>query len=139
MQCQTNIGNKSWEFNASALGNTPIALIGPEGVGKHTMIHEVIWRYESGYYEPKKGRTQRIWQIDPTRIISGMSIVGMWQKRFESIISYVQHPAEGSKTSDKILIDNPVALLRIGKSAQNNMSLSDVLRPYLEKRQIQPG
>ncbi|MCB9050724.1 MAG: ATP-dependent Clp protease ATP-binding subunit [Lewinellaceae bacterium] len=101
------------------------------------MIHEVIWRYESGYYEPKKGRTQRIWQIDPTRIISGMSIVGMWQKRFESIISYVQHPAEGSKTSDKILIDNPVALLRIGKSAQNNMSLSDVLRPYLEKRQIQ--
>ncbi|MCB0589076.1 MAG: ATP-dependent Clp protease ATP-binding subunit, partial [Phaeodactylibacter sp.] len=118
-------------------GNTPIAIIGPEGVGKHTIIHEVIWRYESEFYEPKKGRTQHIWLIDPTRIISGMSIVGMWQKRFESIISFIRKPAETAKTSDKILIDNPVALLRIGKSAQNNMTLSDVLRPYLEKRQLQ--
>ena len=63
-------------------GNTPLAIIGPEGVGKHTIIHEVIWRYENEFYEPKKGRTQRIWLIDPTRIISGISIVGMWQKRF---------------------------------------------------------
>ncbi|MCO6480835.1 MAG: ATP-dependent Clp protease ATP-binding subunit [Phaeodactylibacter sp.] len=118
-------------------GNTPLAIIGPEGVGKHSVIHEVIWRYENGFYEPKKGRTQRIWLIDPTRIISGMSIVGMWQKRFEAIISFLRQPAEGSKTSDKILVDNPVALLRIGKSAQNNMTLSDVLRPYLEKRQLQ--
>ena len=118
-------------------GNTPLAIIGPEGVGKHTIIHEVIWRYESEFYEAKKGRGQRVWLIDPTRIISGMSIVGMWQKRFESIISFVRNPAENAKTSDKILIDNPVALLRIGKSAQNSMTLSDVLRPYLEKRQLQ--
>lgn len=118
-------------------GNTPIALIGPEGAGRHTIIHEAIWRYESGFYGPKKGRSQRIWLIDPTRIISGMSIVGMWQKRFESILAFVRKPTEQAKTGDKILIDNPVALLRIGKSAQNNMTLGDVLRPYLEKRQLQ--
>ncbi|MCB0554032.1 MAG: ATP-dependent Clp protease ATP-binding subunit [Phaeodactylibacter sp.] len=117
--------------------NTPLAIVGPEGVGKHTLIHEAIWRYENGFYQPKKGRSQRVWHIDPTRIIAGMSIVGMWQKRFESIISFIRQPAETAKTSDKMLIDNPVALLRIGKSAQNNMTLSDVLRPYLEKRQLQ--
>ncbi|MDV7395986.1 hypothetical protein RZS08_31635, partial [Arthrospira platensis SPKY1] len=38
---------------------------------------------------------------------------------------------------DKLLIDKPVALARIGKSAQSNMTLSDVLRPYLEKRELQ--
>lgn len=118
-------------------GNTPLAIVGPEGVGKHTIIHEVLWRYESGFYETRKGRAQRIWLIDPNRIISGMSIVGMWQKRFEAILSYVIKPGEAAKTSDKILIDKPVALLRIGKSAQSTMALSDVLRPYLEKRQLQ--
>jgi ATP-dependent Clp protease ATP-binding subunit ClpC len=118
-------------------GNTPIAIVGPEGIGKHTVLHEAIWRHENGYYEEKQGNTQRVWHIDPTRIISGMSIVGMWQKRFEAIIDYIRRPDERSTASDKILFDNPVALLRIGKSAQNNLTLSGVLRPYLEKRQLQ--
>lgn len=118
-------------------GNTPIALVGPEGVGKHTILQETIWRHESGFYQPQKGKTQRVWHIDPTRIISGMSIVGMWQKRFESIIEYIRQSKSKKAQSDKLFFDNPVALLRIGKSAQNNMTLSDVLRPYLEKRELQ--
>lgn len=117
--------------------NTPIAIVGPKGVGKHAVLEEMIWRYESDYYEKQKGRRQRIWHIDPTRIISGMSIVGDWQKRLESIVSFVRQPAGKDKPSDKILIDNPVALLRIGKSARNNMTAADLLRPYLEKRQLQ--
>jgi len=118
-------------------GNTPLALIGPEGIGKHTVLQEAIWRHEDENKLNRKSKTQRIWHVDPTRIISGMSIVGMWQKRFEAIIDYVRQPGDKAKRSDKILFDNPVALLRIGKSAQNNLTLSDVLRPYLEKRQLQ--
>lgn len=117
--------------------NTPIALIGKEGVGKHTVIEEVIWRYESKYYGNRKGGKQRMWHIDPTRIISGMSIVGMWQKRFEAILKYIKKPVETAKHSDKMVVDNIVAMLRIGKSSQNDMTLSDVLKPYLEKRQLQ--
>jgi ATP-dependent Clp protease ATP-binding subunit ClpC len=121
-------------FRAS---NTPIALVGPEGIGKHTVLQEAIWKYETYRKANKKEGAQRIWHVDPTRIISGMSIVGMWQKRFEAIIDYVLQPAIHEGKTDKLLFDNPVALLRIGKSAQNNMTLSDVLRPYLEKRQLQ--
>ncbi|MEN0004548.1 MAG: AAA family ATPase [Bacteroidota bacterium] len=117
--------------------NTPVAIVGPSGVGKHTLVHEVVARYELKYYGKIKGRKSRIWYIDPNRIISGMSVVGMWQKRFESIIRFVQQPNELEKGSDRLLIDNPVAMLRIGKSAQNDMTLSDVLRPYLEKRGLQ--
>lgn len=61
----------------------------------------------------------------------------MWQKRFEAIIKYILNPNGDNKKSDKLLIDNSVALLRVGKSAQNNMTLSDVLKPYLEKRKLQ--
>lgn len=120
--------------------NNPIVLVGKTGVGKHTILQEVVYRYlqdkqenvsEKGKYAPK------IWNVDPTQIISGMSIIGMWQKRLESIIEFIQKPNPNSKTSDKILIDNVVALTRIGKSAQNNMGLSDLFKPYIEKRTLQ--
>jgi len=118
--------------------HTPLVIVGREGVGRHTLVHELVWRYMGGYYEPVAEPLRRIWQIDPTRIISGMSIIGRWQKRFEAILDYLRSPDGEAETPSEIaVIDNPVALLRIGKSAQNNMTLGDVLRPYLEKRELQ--
>ncbi len=117
--------------------NTPLVVIGPEGVGKHTIMHEVVHRHITRFYKKTSNKNRRLWHIDPNRIISGMSIVGMWQKRFEAILQYVLQPSDSKKYSDSILFDNCIALLRIGKSAQNNMNLSDVLKPYLEKRLLQ--
>lgn len=116
--------------------NTPIVIVGEEGVGKHAILHEVIWRYQSNFYA-QKGETESLWHIDPTRVISGMSIQGMWQKRFEAILSYIMHPFDEKKLSYKLLIDNAIALYRIGKTANSSMNLSDVLKPYLEKRRLQ--
>lgn len=124
--------------------NTPLVIVGPEGVGKKTIIHEIVFRYlKTKEDESKKENDQtekeelysKMWHIDPTRIISGMSIVGWWQKRFEAIIDFVLSKKNGEQ--DKLLIDNIIAMIRIGKSASNNMTLSDVLKPYLEKRQLQ--
>ncbi len=117
--------------------NTPIAIVGDEGVGKHTVIHEMIFRYQEAKKQKTKGRIQRLWHVDPTRIISGMSIVGMWQKRLEAIIKFIRKPEPQEDLPDLLMIDNAVALLRIGKSSQNDLTLSDVLRPYLEKRELQ--
>lgn len=117
--------------------NTPLAIVGDSGVGKHALLHEVVWRYQSGFYEKRKGDREVLWYIDPTRVISGMSIQGMWQKRFEAILAYVIDPMQRHGFAHKLMVDNPVALLRIGKSASTNMTLSDVLKPYLEKRQLQ--
>lgn len=115
--------------------NTPIVILGPDGVGKHSLVQEVVYRYCKDWTDSDTAKQQRLWHVDPTRIIAGMSVVGMWQKRFESIL---QHLKKRQKTkSDQLLIDNVVAMLRIGKSSQNSMTLSDVLKPYLEKRQLQ--
>lgn len=116
--------------------HTPLVIVGPEGVGRHTLMHEVVYRYLSDFYGNSK-RNQKVWHLDPTRVIAGMSIVGMWQKRFEAIIDYIKKPMPQANISDIMMVDNPVALLRIGKSAQNNMTLGDVLKPYLEKRELQ--
>jgi ATP-dependent Clp protease ATP-binding subunit ClpC len=128
--------------------NTPIVLVGAAGVGKHTLLEEVVYRYRdihSGKLASDELLTQ-LWLIEPTRIIAGMSVVGMWQRRFEAILQHLlkrlpaacsQYKQGFTNKTDKILVDNPIALLRIGKSAQNSMTLSDVLKPYLEKRQLQ--
>ncbi|MCB0608002.1 MAG: ATP-dependent Clp protease ATP-binding subunit [Lewinellaceae bacterium] len=114
---------------------SPIVLVGPPGVGKNAIVEEAVYRY--CHKNTRKEKVQRIWKLDPNRVIAGMSVVGMWEKRFESIINYLRHPYEKSKIRDKMLVDNPIALLRVGKSASNSLTLSDVLKPYLEKRQLQ--
>lgn len=116
--------------------NTPVAIIGREGSGRHTVVHETVFRYLQKYRKDDY-QMPTIWHIDPTRIIAGMSYVGLWQQRFEAIIQYLKKPFPKKPFTHKMLVDNPVALLRIGKSAQNDMTLSDVLKPYLEKRELQ--
>ncbi|MBK6904577.1 MAG: ATP-dependent Clp protease ATP-binding subunit [Saprospirales bacterium] len=115
--------------------NTPIALVGPEGVGRHSVLEEALYRYLRNRGR-KRGREEKIWYLDPTRVISGMSIVGMWEKRLEAILNFLKTTGLGVQ-NDKLLVDNPVALPRIGKSASNNLVMSHVLKPYLERREIQ--
>ncbi len=121
--------------------HTPIVLIGKEGTGKHSLVHEAVYRYMEKNKEVNEVNQQKLWHLDPTRIIAGMSVVGWWQKRFEAIIHYLRNnhknPSIKKPGPDKLLIDNVVAMLRIGKSSQNALTLSDVLKPYLEKRQLQ--
>jgi len=118
--------------------NIPIVLIGPEGIGKQTTIHETVFQYLKSKEEGKKQKEElfaKFWQIDPTRVISGMSIIGWWEKRLESIIKFVRTKKKGE--ADKLLFTNVVGLIRIGKSGSNDLAMSDVLRSYLEKRQLQ--
>ncbi|WP_372364531.1 AAA family ATPase [Candidatus Uabimicrobium sp. HlEnr_7] len=121
--------------------NTPVVLLGEQGVGKSSIIHECIFRYLEKNSEYDISSLVKVWHIDPTRIIAGMSVVGMWQKRFEAILQYVKKRRKkvkrGTPKNDCIVFDNVIALLRVGKSAQNNMCLSDVLKTYIEKRQLQ--
>jgi ATP-dependent Clp protease ATP-binding subunit ClpC len=127
--------------------NVPIVLVGDEGVGKSSVLHEVVYRYRQQQEGERYENLVRMWHIDPTRIIAGMSIVGLWQKRFEAILNYMVNRRreairgidrfQNDRIGDKMLISNPIALLRIGKSSQNAMTLGDVLRTYLEKRQVQ--
>ncbi len=118
--------------------NIPLAVVAKEGTGRHTLIEEVVYQYvdkDGG----KGGNWKRhyVWHINPNRIIAGMSVVGHWEKRFEAILNYVIKPQARENFPDKIIIDNPVALLRIGKSASGSLTLSKVLKPYLEKRMLQ--
>ena len=117
--------------------HVPIVLVGEEGVGKKTLIQEALYRYLQQIATQDEVEAQRIWQIDPTRIIAGMSVVGMWEKRLEAILEYAQQPRLQDPRGDILLFDNPLALLRIGQSSQNDLTVANVLKTYLQKRAIQ--
>ncbi|MBK8564724.1 MAG: ATP-dependent Clp protease ATP-binding subunit [Saprospiraceae bacterium] len=121
------------------MDNSPLVLVGPEGVGKHTLIHEVAYRYMQGHsqHTDEFYRRHCLWHLNPNRVIAGMSIVGHWEKRLEAILQYVQKPGGRENYPDKLLVDNAVALLRIGKSAGSDLCLASVLKPFLEKRRVQ--
>lgn len=117
--------------------HVPMVLVGPEGVGRHTLLEEVIFRYLQQYADADIAiRPKSIWLLDPVRVITGMSVVGMWQKRFEAIIRHITTPVEWNDKPDVMVVDNPVALLRIGRYAGGNLALCDVLKPYLEARKF---
>lgn len=137
--------NRAWERESEIetvsellynKNNVPIAIIGPEGVGKHTILQESVFRYLSDEKD-KNSRRQNIWHLNPNRIIAGMSIVGYWQKRLEAIIEYVRKPEGNEKLPDKLLFDNAIALLSVGKSQNSDLAFSDIIKPYLEKRSLQ--
>lgn len=113
-------------------------IVGEKGTGKTTLIHGALKKYLDGFKKPYKRSVRELYYLDPNRIISGMSVVGMWQKRVESILDALVSISRDSKTKfcDIIYIDNPVALFRVGKSSQNNMTISQVIKPYIEKRII---
>ncbi len=123
--------------------NTPFVLVGPKGVGKQSIIEEAVFRYLQQRKDDKTLKdspAKKLWQFDPNRVIAGMSIVGWWQKRTEAILDFVMKRKEYANLNlppDILLTDNSVALLRIGQSAQNSMTLSDLLKPYVENRSLQ--
>ncbi|HRD79404.1 MAG TPA: AAA family ATPase [Saprospiraceae bacterium] len=117
--------------------HVPLALVGPEGVGRHTLLEETVHRYLQQHRDADISISPKaVWLLDPVRIITGMSVVGMWQKRFESIIRHIIGPTEWTDKPDVMVVDNPVALLRIGRYSGGNLALADVLKPYLEARRF---
>ncbi|RMG54946.1 MAG: ATP-dependent Clp protease ATP-binding subunit [Bacteroidetes bacterium] len=120
----------------------PLVLIGPRQSGKTSLLHEALYRYLEGHPAERHHHLPHIWHLDPNRIIAGMSIVGAWQRRMEAIIAYCQEPIEERpkdlpKRTDILFFDNVIALFRIGKSSQNSLTLSDVLKPYLQQGRLQ--
>ncbi len=129
--------------------NIPIAIIGKRGIGKTTLVHQIVKQYlEECKTAFLKETLDNVWLIDPMRIISGMAYIGQWQSRLEEILNFIAKPLKyyhlpekstekTNKRKDKILVENPVAMMRIGKSSQNNLTIADMLKPYIERQKIQ--
>ena len=105
-------------------------LVGPRGAGKTALVHGAVHRYLAAEVGRDPDKLAKLWHLDPLRVISGMSVVGEWQRRMEAVLQHVR------MRHDHLYCDNLVALLSVGRSAQNRLTLADVLRPHLESRTL---
>jgi ATP-dependent Clp protease ATP-binding subunit ClpC len=129
---RTGSGSSSGDGGAGA-----IVLVGPRGAGKTALVHGALRRYIDSETGRDRERLQKTWHLDPMRVISGMSVIGQWQRRMAVLLQHLQFRLRDEfriAKPDHLYCDNLVALLSIGKSAQNTLTLADVLRPLLEKR-----
>ncbi|MEK8030521.1 AAA family ATPase [Ideonella sp. DXS29W] len=114
-----------------------IVLVGPRGAGKTALIHGAVRQYIDSLPGRQRSRLQKLWHLDPMRVISGMSVIGQWQRRMAVVLAFLQSRLRTVHAIDKpdhLFCDNLVALLTMGKSSQNSLTLADVLRPHLERR-----
>ncbi|MGE0434338.1 MAG: AAA family ATPase, partial [Planctomycetota bacterium] len=107
----------------------PVLLVGPRQVGKTALIHEYVWRATEQRTSSWASRNN-VWLLAPQRLISGMKFVGQWESRLLAIIT-------AARERDHVLyFDDLPGLYRAGRTSNSALSVGDVLRPVIERREV---
>ncbi|HRH42135.1 MAG TPA: AAA family ATPase [Pyrinomonadaceae bacterium] len=107
----------------------PVVIIGKKQVGKTSLINEYVFRK----VENKKNRSldkKQTWLVSPQRLISGMSFVGQWENRLIAILK------ETEKKEHLLYFDDLLGLFLAGVSANADLNVAQVMKPYLERRDV---
>jgi ATP-dependent Clp protease ATP-binding subunit ClpC len=113
----------------TASDKRPVLLVGPRLAGKTALVHEFVYRKvakQASAYQAKRN----VWLVSPQRLISGMSYVGQWENRLLAILRHVR------RKEHTLYFDDLLGLYRAGISASGNLSVADVLKPYVERRDV---
>ena len=101
---------------------TSALLVGPSGVGKTAMVHELVRIQDS---TPLAHRP--IWTTDGSRLISGMMGFGMWQQRCQDLCR------ECSSQNAILHVGSLVELMEVGKSEGQSQGVASFLRPFVAR------
>ncbi|HKB01056.1 MAG TPA: AAA family ATPase [Gemmataceae bacterium] len=113
----------------AARDRRPILLVGPRQAGKTTILHEVVYRRVAERQSPYVNR-DCVWLVSPQRLISGMMYVGQWEARLLAILKHAR------KKRHILYFDDLVGLYLAGISSVSTLSAAQVLKPYLERRDV---
>lgn len=107
----------------------PVLLSGPRLVGKTALVEEYVYRAVAKRKSQFKNKNN-VWLIAPQRLISGMSYVGQWENRLIAILK------EAKKRDHILYFDDLIGLFKAGVSRDANLNVAQVLKPYIERRDV---
>ena len=102
-----------------------VLLVGPSGVGKTAVFHELVRRRE----ELQFGRTP-FWATSGSRLVAGMSGFGKWQERCDNLRK------EASRTRAILHLGNLVELMEVGKGVMIQQGMAGFLRPFIARGEL---
>ena len=71
-----------------------------------------------------------MWLLAPQRLISGMKYVGQWEERLLAILRTAR------RRRHILYFDDVLGLYRAGQTSNSNLSVADVLKPYVERGDV---
>lgn len=107
----------------------PVLVVGKRQVGKTNLINEFVFR-KTVKSKNKTKDENKTWLISPQRLISGMSYVGQWENRLIAILK------EAKKKNHLLYFDDLLGLFFAGVSANSDLNVAQVIKPYIERRDI---
>jgi ATP-dependent Clp protease ATP-binding subunit ClpC len=108
-----------------------IMLVGPRQGGKTSVLHECIFRRRADpSFLKKYYLSETTWHVSPQRLIAGMSYVGQWEERWLAILEWCR------AHRIRLHLDDVLGLFYAGVSSCSNLCLADVLKPFIERREV---
>ncbi len=92
-----------------------LLLLGPSGVGKTALVHELAHRVAEGR-APDRLHGVPIWHVTGGRIIAGMKYLGEWQARCQAIVEEVR------ACRGLLFVESPYELMTAGGSDGMNVA-----------------
>jgi ATP-dependent Clp protease ATP-binding subunit ClpC len=107
----------------------PVVIIGKSQSGKTNLIHEYVFG-QVGRRKQHRAGERLVWLVSPQRLVSGMSFVGQWENRLTAILT------EAKLREHLLYFDDLPGLFLAGVSADSDLNMAQVLKPYLERRDV---
>jgi ATP-dependent Clp protease ATP-binding subunit ClpC len=104
-----------------------IVLVGPSGVGKTAILHELCRRVVK---DQGVERGVPIFLVDGGRLIAGEGMWGDWQAQVLSVVR------EARAAKAILCVNRVVDLLEAGKSAHSDQNVAQLLAPVLAAREV---
>lgn len=103
-------------------------LIGDPGVGKTAIVEGLANKIQAKLV-PESLQNCEIWSLDMAALIAGTKYRGDLEERFKQVV------ADLSRRKNSVLFIDEAHMLNGGNSSNNNMDISNMLKPGLSRRQ----
>lgn len=106
-----------------------VALIGPSGVGKTAIAHEVARRIRRKE-APEALHERQVWAVTGASLLAGCTYIGQWQEKLNDVVREVR------KKRHILFIEDIATLSEAGRYSKSDDNMADFLKPHVQSGDV---